>query len=102
MVFSWRGKRANAEDATEGVTSGAEVVTPEGEVVRPEADLKKFKKLHQWDPFMEVEKLDNVDAVLQTGDLEKEMAVEESLLLEDSPYPEVRSSVCFPLCLASP
>lgn len=59
----------------------------------PEADLKKFRKLHTFDPFLDIDKLEAVDNVLVTGDVEKEAAVEEQLLAEDSPYPEVRSSV---------
>lgn len=59
----------------------------------PEADLKKFRKLHTFDPYLDIDKLEAVDNVLDTGDLEKEAAVEEQLLIEDSPYPEVRSSV---------
>lgn len=35
----------------------------------------------------------NRDSVLRTGDLEKEAAVETSLLADDSPYAEVRASV---------
>ena len=61
-----------------------------------ERELRAFKKQHKWDPFLDIDKLDTVDNALASGDVEKEAAVEESLLVEDSPYPEVRSSVCFP------
>lgn len=90
MGFSFRGK-----------TSERPVVVNENEAVsssvdgrgNPEADLKKFRKLHTFDPYLDISKLDDVDDVLATGDVEKEAAVEEQLLAEDSPYPEVRASV---------
>ncbi|KAF7554266.1 hypothetical protein G7Z17_g3043 [Cylindrodendrum hubeiense] len=89
MGFKWR---KNAVEGTEpdAVTSGVDFGN---EIVNPEADLKKFQKLHKWDPFLDVQKLDDVDKVLETGDIEKEAAVEATLLVEDSPYPEVRASV---------
>jgi hypothetical protein len=37
--------------------------------------------------------LDTVTAVLESGDIEKEVAVEHALLEENSPYPEVQSAV---------
>lgn len=91
MGFSFRGKTSeqpieiNATD--EGVSSGADIQS------NPEADLKKFRKLHTFDPYLDISKLDDVDNVLATGDVEKEAVVEEQLLAEDSPYPEVRASV---------
>lgn len=88
MGFSWRGKRSeqpvNDDDAA--VASGADAM-------QPEQDLKAFKKMHQWDPFLDVKRLDAVDEVLADGDVEKEAAVEASLLAEDSPYAEVRAAV---------
>lgn len=57
MVFSFR-KKATDPPVTEGVATGADS-SPAGSIdINPEADLKKFKKLHKWDPFMEVQKLD--------------------------------------------
>ncbi|KAI1841653.1 hypothetical protein JX265_009332 [Neoarthrinium moseri] len=93
MGFSWRGKtNAAPVEGDEAYTSGATYEVG-GETVHPEADLKKFKRLHKWDPFLDTEKLDNVDNALASGDVEKEAALEGSLLVEDSPYPEVRSAV---------
>jgi hypothetical protein len=46
---------------------------------------------------MDAGKLDIVDEVIASGDVEKEAALEESLLEEDSPYAEVRISVS-PCC----
>ncbi|KAH8888862.1 OPT family small oligopeptide transporter [Thozetella sp. PMI_491] len=86
-LLSWRGK-ASEEPATETVTA-----TGSESDIRPEVDLRNFKKHHKWDPFLEIDQLDAVDSALQTGDIEKEAVVEEQLLLEDSPYAEVRASV---------
>lgn len=88
MGFKWRKNAIEGSEEPSVVSTGVDVGS-----TNPEADLKQFKKLHKWDPFLEVEKLDDVDRVLETGDLEKEAAVEATLLVEDSPYPEVRASV---------
>ncbi|KAH7146222.1 OPT family small oligopeptide transporter [Dactylonectria macrodidyma] len=95
MGFKWRKNAAEGSSRPEVVepevvTTGVDVNSP---AFNPENDLKKFKKLHKWDPFLDVEKLDDVDRVLETGDIEKEAAVEATLLSEDSPYAEVRASV---------
>ncbi|KAG5924925.1 hypothetical protein E4U42_004528 [Claviceps africana] len=58
-----------------------------------ERELRRFRRQHQWDPFLDVDKLDNIDDALASGNAEKEVAIDESLIQEDSPYPEVRSSV---------
>ncbi len=86
-ITSWRGKGSKERVTEKVATTGSEV--------SPERDLRNFKKHHQWDPFLEIDKLDAVDDAITTGDTEKEAAVEDALLLEDSPYPEVRSSVRF-------
>lgn len=93
MGFSFKRRAQVTEGAVDddAITTGIEVG---GEVVNPDADLKKFKKLHKWDPFLDVDRLDAVDDVIESGDIEKQAAVEETLLVEDSPYAEVRSSVC--------
>ncbi|KAM0815583.1 hypothetical protein AB5N19_01382 [Seiridium cardinale] len=94
MGFAFRGKAsmAPAEDEATSTTTGA-VIEIGGVEVHPEADLKKFKRLHKWDPFLDVENLDIVDCALATDDIEKEAAVQETLLIEDSPYSEVRAAV---------
>ncbi len=84
MGFSFRRRRDTGSDPdspTEGATSSAD------------AGLQKFSRLHRWDPFLDVDKLDTVSDAIVEGDPEKEAAVEESLLDDDSPYPEVRASV---------
>ena len=64
-----------------------------GEVGDVNAQLRNFAEQHRWDPFLDVQKLENVDAAISSGDTAKQVAVDESLIQENSPYPEVRSSV---------
>ncbi|KAG6026942.1 hypothetical protein E4U40_001815 [Claviceps sp. LM458 group G5] len=75
---------------TTAETTSAEVL-PNSEGA--ERELRRFRRQHKWDPFLDVEKLDNIDDALASGNTEKEIAIDESLIQEDSPYPEVRSSV---------
>jgi hypothetical protein len=58
-----------------------------------EGELRRFRRQHKWDPFLDIDKLDNIDAAVASGDAEKRAAVDASLIQEDSPYPEVRQSV---------
>lgn len=62
MGFSFRGK-ASDTPVSEGQALGQDALPDQPIDINPEADLKKFKKLHKWDPFMEVEKLDAADQV---------------------------------------
>lgn len=55
--------------------------------------LRRLRSQHRWDPFMDHDKIDAVDNAIASGDAEKEAAIEQSILQEDSPYLEVRSSV---------
>ncbi len=63
------------------------------DVANADVHLRRVKDQHKWDPFMDYSQIEAVDAALATGDAEKEAAVEQSILEEDSPYMEVRSSV---------
>lgn len=56
-------------------------------------ELRSFRKQHRWDPYLDSGKLDTIDAAIASGDMEKQAAIDESLLQEDSPYMEVRVSV---------
>lgn len=92
MGFKLRfGRQKPAADSAQA--SGIEVLPGPGEVGDADAELRNFRKQHRWDPFLDVQKLDNIDAAISSGDVEKETAVDESLIQENSPYPEVRSSV---------
>lgn len=85
MGFTFGSKK---EPEPEVVASGSDIGIGDAS-----AELRNFRKQHKWDPFLEVEKLDNIDNALQSGDVEKQAAVDESLIQEDSPYPEVRAAV---------
>lgn len=51
--------------------------------------LHNFEKLHKLDPNLPLEELDDLGAVLASGNIEKGAEVEATLLEENSPYPEV-------------
>jgi hypothetical protein len=55
--------------------------------------LKKFKKTHQWDYNLDYDTIENVNKVADSEDVEKKANFEHTLLEEDSPYFEVRTSV---------
>lgn len=92
MGFSWRGKTSAQPVTPDDAGAEATATGLDGAEGRIE-QLGKFRRQHQWDPFLDVDKLDTVDNALRSGDAEKSAAIEESLIEEDSPYPEVRSSV---------
>lgn len=83
--------RKSAVETTE--VSADEGLSSSISIEREAVNLEKFQKAHKWDLFMDVDKLDTVDRVVASGDVEKEAALEDSLLEEDSPYAEVRASV---------
>ena len=76
-----------------GNDSSSDDNAPPGEVGNADRELKRFRKQHRWDPFLEQDKLEAIDDAIATGDTEKEAAVDASLIQEDSPYPEVRAAV---------
>ncbi|KAG6012573.1 hypothetical protein E4U54_007449 [Claviceps lovelessii] len=79
----------SAETTTAETTSADVLPNADG----TERELRRFRRQHQWDPFLDVDKLENIDDALASGNAEKEVAIDDSLIQEDSPYPEVRSSV---------
>ncbi|GKT87580.1 LOW QUALITY PROTEIN: OPT family small oligopeptide transporter [Colletotrichum tofieldiae] len=83
MAFSkWRGKVSERPIVVDAVATGTDAQGLES--VNPEAELKKFKKIHKWDPFLDIDTLDTAENALKSGDYEKEAAV-EAALHEDSP-----------------
>lgn len=67
MGFSFRGRGKAADTpVSEGQATGHDASPDMPIDINPEADLKKFKQLHKWDPFMEVDKLDAADQVRTT------------------------------------
>lgn len=97
MGFSLRNKLKGENSSSEVYTTAVDGSDTGNDVAHADLHLRRVKEQHRWDPFMDYEKIDAVDAALATGDAEKEAAVEESILQDDSPYLEVRSSVSLPL-----
>jgi hypothetical protein len=60
--------------------------------VEAETDLKKFNKLHQWDPNLESSKRDAIEQAVKSHDVEAEVQMDHELE-ENSPYPEVVGSM---------
>lgn len=87
--FGVKSRPAASIDADS--SAGTDVIT--GEAVNPDAELRRFRKQHQWDPFLDIDKLDAVDHAIASGDAKEEAIVDSSLIQEDSPYAEVRASV---------
>ncbi|CAL3966714.1 unnamed protein product, partial [Diplocarpon coronariae] len=63
---------------------------PSATVVR--RDLAALKKAARWDPNLPQDAIRSIEAAYD-GDAEKTAAVEQTLLQQDSPYPEVRAAV---------
>ncbi|CEJ91212.1 Putative Oligopeptide transporter OPT-like protein [[Torrubiella] hemipterigena] len=85
-----------ALDRIRSKMSGADVeITRKttAEIKQTDSELRNFRKQHRWDPFLDVDKLDKLDSAIASGDVEKEDALDHALIQDDSPYPEVRSSV---------
>ncbi|POR35425.1 Uncharacterized protein TPAR_04380 [Tolypocladium paradoxum] len=86
-----RSREAPTQEGAEA--TGAEILPTVSQNHNPDTELRRFRKQHKWDPFLDIDKLDNIDEALASGNAEKEAAIDESLIQEDSPYYEVRSSV---------
>lgn len=90
--FRFKSTAAETTAETTSQTTGIDALPhPEG----TEQELRRFRRQHQWDPFLDVDKLDTIDDALASGNTEKEAAIDESLIQENSPYAEVRNSVSF-------
>lgn len=85
-----RGEKGESNVRSSAVESSD---TTSEDVANAGVHLRRMKDQHRWDPFMDTSQIKAVDAALATEDPEKEAAVEQSILQEDSPYLEVRSSV---------
>jgi len=70
-------------DAEDRRASGAEALS----------SLKQFEKMHHLDPNLPIDELNDVDAALDSSNAEKGLEVEQALIEDNSPYPEVRASV---------
>jgi hypothetical protein len=52
--------------------------------------LKQFEKMHHLDPNLPIDELNEIDTVLNAGNAEKGIEIEQVLVEDNSPYPEVR------------
>lgn len=99
MGFSFRGKgKVPVDDQPVAAGDGQEVTTSGYEgtntaVTNADVHIRRLKDQHRFDPFMQEDKLDAIDDAIETGDVEKEAAIETSLIGENSPYVEVRNAV---------
>ena len=71
----------SSPDVEEGRASGAEAV----------GALKHFEKMHHLDPNLPIDELNDVDAAIHSSNPEKGLEVEQALIEDNSPYPEVSS-----------
>lgn len=55
----------------------------------PLDQLQNFEKTHTLDPNLPIKELNEVDAIIASGNVEKGAKAEAALVEEDSPYPEV-------------
>lgn len=55
--------------------------------------LKQFSNLHHLDPNLPIGELNDIDDALQSGNAEKGLRMEQVMVEDNSPYPEVRASV---------
>jgi hypothetical protein len=53
--------------------------------------LEAFEKAHKLDPNLPLDELNDIDAALATGNAEKGIEIEQALMEDNSPYPEVRT-----------
>lgn len=58
--------------------------------IEPLKALAQFEKAHKLDPNMPIDELNDVDTALATGNAEKGLEIEQALMEDNSPYPEVR------------
>ncbi|KEY68656.1 hypothetical protein S7711_00534 [Stachybotrys chartarum IBT 7711] len=89
MVHSIFRKRHEAEEITpmpdpiEATASGIDKLKY----------LADFEKAHKLDPNLPIDELNDVDAAIATGHAEKNIEIENALMEDNSPYPEVRAVV---------
>jgi hypothetical protein len=100
MGFSFRRKdgesHAQSDEPEVTVVSSG---TDNHALEHADLHIRRLKDQHRFDPFLQEEKIDAIDAAIETGNAEKETAVEASLIGENSPYAEVRAAVS--LCPAA-
>jgi len=55
--------------------------------------LEAFEKAHKLDPNLPLDELNDIDAAIATGNAEKGIEIEQALMEDNSPYPEVRRTL---------
>lgn len=91
--MGFTSKFSKKSEVSEVATSVDRAESHGDDVAHADFHLRRMKDQHRWDPFMDHDKIDAVESAIASGDPEKEAAIEQSILQEDSPYLEVRSSV---------
>lgn len=94
MVLGFR-KRGEPEEITPDVApengsgDGTPPETAQASGVEALSTLKQFEKMHHLDPNLPLDELNEVDNVLAEDNAEKGVAIEQVLVEDNSPYPEV-------------
>lgn len=96
--MKWLGRKRRA--GTGGTTSDDNFdlaqdlrtisLTADSSAIETLNTLREFERQHALDPNLPLDELNDVDTVLATGDKEKGIEIEHTLVEENSPYPEVR------------
>ncbi|EON98785.1 putative small oligopeptide opt family protein [Phaeoacremonium minimum UCRPA7] len=92
MVLGFR-KRHEMEDITPDISSPSSSLDHEAMTAEVLNSLRQFERMHHLDPNLPIDELDQVDIALSAGNIEKGIEIEQVLVEENSPYPEVRASV---------
>ncbi|KAL9070772.1 MAG: hypothetical protein Q9157_005697 [Trypethelium eluteriae] len=87
-----QGNSSSSPESIEMTSDDKTGATTTANPVEAEKDLKKFKKLHQWDFNLESSKRDAIENAVKSHDVEAEVQIDQELE-ENSPYPEVASAV---------
>lgn len=99
--MKWLGRKRRA--GTGGTTSDDNFdlaqdlrtisLTADSSAIETLNTLREFERQHALDPNLPLDELNDVDTVLATGDKEKGIEIEHTLVEENSPYPEVRNTI---------
>ncbi|KAL1859528.1 hypothetical protein VTK73DRAFT_7572 [Phialemonium thermophilum] len=93
VSFSFR-KRHGAEEITpDGTSSIGEDADSDLAALEALNALKQFETMHYLDPNLPLSELDEVGNAINNRSNEKGLEIEQILIEENSPYPEVRASV---------
>ena len=90
MAFLNFRRRHQAEDVTpDGVSSIEDDIHSDLGGAEAVANLRHFEKMHHLDPNLPLEELCEVDRALNSSNTEKTVGIEQVLIEDNSPYPEV-------------